>query len=35
LLNEKEGITILMVTHEPEELNYASRTIKLSDGRLI
>lgn len=35
LLNEKEGITILMVTHEPEELSYASRKIRLSDGRLV
>jgi len=33
-LNEKEGITIVMVTHEAEELVYASRQIKLSDGRL-
>lgn len=33
-LNEKEGITIVMVTHEPEELEYASRLIHLSDGRL-
>ncbi|MFA5157634.1 MAG: ABC transporter ATP-binding protein [Patescibacteria group bacterium] len=33
-LNEKENITIIMVTHEPEELFYASRQIKLSDGRL-
>ena len=33
-LNEKDGITIVMVTHEPEELEYASRLINLSDGRL-
>lgn len=33
-LNEKEGITIVMVTHEPEELGYASRLIQLSDGRV-
>lgn len=33
-LNEKEGITIVMITHEPEELVYASRIIKLSDGRI-
>lgn len=33
-LNQKEGITIAMVTHEQEELAYASREIKLSDGRL-
>lgn len=34
-LNEKEGITIIMITHEPEELVYANRIIKLSDGKLI
>lgn len=33
-LNQKEGITIAMVTHEQEELAYASRQIKLADGRL-
>lgn len=35
LLNEKDGITIAMITHEPEELVYASRIIKLSDGRIV
>lgn len=34
-LNEKEGITIVMVTHETEELVYASRKIQLSDGRIV
>jgi ABC-type antimicrobial peptide transport system, ATPase component len=34
-LNEKEGITIVMITHEPEELVYASRIIKLSDGIIV
>jgi putative ABC transport system ATP-binding protein len=33
-LNETEDITIVMVSHEPEELVYASRHIILSDGRL-
>lgn len=33
-LNHSEGITIAMVTHEQEELVYASRLIQLSDGRL-
>ncbi len=33
-LNRDEGITIVMVTHEPEELAYASRVINLSDGKL-
>ena len=35
VLNEKEGITIIMVTHEPEELEFASRQIHLSDGRIL
>lgn len=34
LLND-EGITIVMITHEPEELVYASRIIQLSDGKLL
>ncbi len=33
-LNEKENITIVMVTHEIEELEYATRQIKLVDGRI-
>ncbi len=33
-INE-EGRTIVMITHEQEELRYASRLIKLSDGKLI
>jgi len=33
-LNKKDGITIVMVTHEEEELIYAGRKIRLSDGRL-
>lgn len=34
-LNDNENITIVMITHEPEELVYASRIIQLSDGKLI
>lgn len=34
-LNRDEGITIIMVTHELEELAYSSNHIKLSDGILI
>ena len=30
-----EGRTIVMITHEQEELKYASRLIKLSDGRIL
>jgi putative ABC transport system ATP-binding protein len=33
-LNEKDHITIVMVTHEPEELVYASRVINLKDGKI-
>lgn len=30
-----EGRTIVMITHEQEELKYASRLVKLSDGKII
>jgi len=30
-----EGRTIVMITHEQEELKYASRLIKLSDGKIV
>jgi len=30
-----ENRTVVMVTHEQEELKYASRLVKLSDGKLI
>lgn len=33
-INE-EGRTIVMITHEQEELKYASRLIKLSDGKIL
>ena len=33
-LNDNENITILMVTHEPEELRYASRNVIFADGRI-
>lgn len=33
-LNHEEHITIVMVTHEPEELSYASRIVNIKDGKL-
>ncbi len=33
-LNKEDGITIIMVTHEPEELVYATRTVSLKDGKI-
>jgi putative ABC transport system ATP-binding protein len=33
-LNRDNRITILMVTHEPEMAEYASRTVRLVDGRI-
>jgi putative ABC transport system ATP-binding protein len=33
-LNMQDGITIVMVTHEPDMAEYASRTIRFVDGRL-
>jgi ABC-type lipoprotein export system ATPase subunit len=34
-LNRNEGVTIVLVTHEPEVAAYAGRLITLRDGRLI
>ena len=33
-LNQDDGITIIMVTHEPEELVYSTSTINLTDGKI-
>jgi putative ABC transport system ATP-binding protein len=33
-LNRKEGITILLVTHEPDVAAYAKRLIQIVDGRV-
>ena len=34
-LNRSLGITIVMVTHEPELLQYASRVVTFRDGRIV
>ncbi len=34
-LNEGDGITIVLVTHEPDIAGYAHRLIRLSDGRIV
>jgi putative ABC transport system ATP-binding protein len=34
-LNKKDSLTLVMVTHEPEELEYASRHIIVKDGILL
>lgn len=31
----REGLTLVMVTHEPEVARYASRLVELKDGRLL
>src|SRR5207247_2205571 len=31
-LNEEEGLTVLVVTHDPEVAQYASRAIRMKDG---
>lgn len=34
-LNEKYGITIIMVTHEEDMAKYAHRTIYFRDGKIV
>ncbi len=34
-LNREEGITIILVTHEPEIASYASREVVIKDGRVL
>jgi putative ABC transport system ATP-binding protein len=34
-LNREQGLTILMVTHEPDMAKYCSRHIVFSDGHII
>jgi putative ABC transport system ATP-binding protein len=31
-LNTDRGITVMMVTHEPDMAEYASRTVRFRDG---
>ncbi len=34
-LNRRDGITIVLITHEPDIAAYAQRLVRLSDGRII
>lgn len=34
-LNEEEGITIILVTHEPDIAHYAKRLVRFVDGRVV
>lgn len=34
-LNEENGVTILMVTHDQEAANYCSRVIDVRDGLVV
>ena len=34
-LNRKEGITIVLVTHEPDIAAYADRLVSFLDGRIV
>jgi putative ABC transport system ATP-binding protein len=34
-LNREQGITVLLVTHEPDIAQYAQRLIKFRDGHVI
>jgi putative ABC transport system ATP-binding protein len=33
--NEKYGITVLMVTHNPDQIKYAPRVVKMVDGKVF
>jgi macrolide transport system ATP-binding/permease protein len=34
-LNREEGVTIILVTHEPDIAAYANRTVTMRDGRIL
>jgi putative ABC transport system ATP-binding protein len=34
-LNDERGITILLVTHEPDIAAYSKRLMRLKDGRVV
>ncbi len=34
-LNQRDGITIVLITHEPDIAAYAKRLVRLADGRVI
>ncbi|WP_043931294.1 ABC transporter ATP-binding protein [Bacillus sp. EB01] len=34
-LNQEEGVTVIVVTHEPEIAEYANRTILVRDGEVV
>lgn len=34
-LNEEKGITIVMVTHDPEAMNYAKQIVRIVDGQIV
>jgi ABC-type lipoprotein export system ATPase subunit len=34
-LNRKDGITIILVTHEPDIAAYASRELVMKDGQIV
>ena len=34
-LNHAQGVTLLLVTHDPEAASYADRVVQLRDGRIV
>ena len=34
-LNTEQGITVLLITHEPDIAEYATRVVAFRDGRIV
>jgi putative ABC transport system ATP-binding protein len=34
-LNQRDGITVVLITHEPDIATYANRLVRLTDGRIV
>ncbi len=34
-LNEEEGVTVVLVTHDPTLSEYADRVVRIRDGKVV